>query len=310
MTSREGGAMGSDSRDDPGSGTGASGTESSATGDGDTGTGHIWEGNAPGSRARAIQIYREVMTVEPDEATSPYAQSTLDFVFGRVWSRDGLSRRDRRWITLACVAAADSIGPINAHVYAALNSGDIAIAEMLEFVLHFAVYCGWPKGSAVEGVIRQQWARIQRERGEETAPLASLTIDSLGPGDPEERVSGGEEAFREVNLIRAPERDTPYTQAGILNFVFGHVWQRPGLSRRDRRLITVACVGIDDSVMPIRSHVGSALQSGDISLGEMREVALQFSAYYGFAKGEFLSQVAEETWDRLVDEGLEPSPPS
>jgi hypothetical protein len=36
----------------------------------------------------------------------------------------------------------------------------------------------------------------------------------------------------------------------------------------------------------------------------MREVALQFSAYYGFAKGEFLSQVAEETWDRLVEQGL------
>jgi 4-carboxymuconolactone decarboxylase len=251
-------------------------------------------------------MYREVMTVEPDQATSPYAESTLDFVFGRVWSRDGLSRRDRRWVTLACVAGADSLGPINAHVYAALNSGDITIAEMLEFVLHFAVYCGWPKGSAVESVIRQHWARIQEERGEGSAPLPPLTINSLGPGDPEERVRGGEEAFREVNLIRAPGRDTPYTQAGILNFVFGHVWQRPGLSRRDRRLITLACVGIDDSVMPIRSHVGSALQSGDISLVEMREVALQFSAYYGFAKGEFLSQVAEETWGRLVEEGLEP----
>jgi 4-carboxymuconolactone decarboxylase len=279
-----------DGSDNPGSETGGDNpTDSPASG-----------------RAEAIQVYRDVMTVEPDPATSPYTESTLDFVFGRVWSREGLSRRDRRWVTLACVAGADSVGPINAHVYAALNSGDITIAEMLEFVLHFAVYCGWPKGSHVEGVIRQQWARIQEERGDGSAPLPPLTIDSLGPGDPEERVCGGEEAFREVNLIRAPGRDTPYTQAGILNFVFGHVWQRPGLSRRDRRLITLACVGIDDSVMPIRSHVGSALQSGDISLVEMREVALQFSAYYGFAKGEFLSQVAEETWSRLVEEGLEP----
>jgi 4-carboxymuconolactone decarboxylase len=279
--------MGSDSRNDWGS-------DSGGNPDSDTG-GSNAVGSPASGRAQAIQMYREVMTVEPDQATSPYAESTLDFVFGRVWSRDGLSRRDRRWVTLACVAGADSIGPINAHVYAALNSGDITIAEMLEFVLHFAVYCGWPKGSAVEGVIRQQWARIQEERGEAPAPLPPLTIDSLGPGDPEERVRGGEEAFRDINLIGAPQPDTPYTQAGILNFVFGHVWQRPGLSRRDRRLITLACVGIDDSVMPIRSHVGSALQSGDISLGEMREVALQFSAYYGFAKGEFLSQVAEET---------------
>jgi 4-carboxymuconolactone decarboxylase len=298
--------MGSDSRDDRGSDSRDDrGSDTGGNSDSDTG-GSNATGSPPSDRAQAIQMYREVMTVEPDQATSPFAESTLDFVFGRVWSRDGLGRRDRRWVTLACVAGADSIGPINAHVYAALNSGDITIAEMLEFVLHFAVYCGWPKGSAVEGVIRQQWARINEERGESSAPLPPLTIDSLGPGDPEERVRGGEEAFRDINLIGAPPPDTPYTQAGILNFVFGHVWQRPGLSRRDRRLITLACVGIDDSVMPIRSHVGSALQSGDISLGEMREVALQFSAYYGFAKGEFLSQVGEETWDHLVDEGLEP----
>ena len=290
--------MGSDSRD---SGSGA--TEGSDPRGGDTGDGRAID-DPTSDRAQAIRMYCEVMTVEPEQVTSPYAESTLDFVFGHVWSRDGLSRRDRRWVTLACVAGADSVGPIDAHVYAALNSGDITIVEMLEFVLHFAVYCGWPKGSHVEGVIRQQWARIQEERGQASAPLPPLTIDSLGPGDPEERVRGGEEAFRDINLIGAPARDTPYTQAGILNFVFGHVWQRPGLSRRDRRLITLACVGIDDSVMPIRSHVGSALKSGDISLGEMREVALQFSAYYGFAKGEFLSEVAEETWDRLVEQGL------
>ena len=101
---------------------------------------------------------------------SPFAQASLDFVFGQIWSRGGLSRRDRRWVTLACLAGADTVGPMNDHVYAALNSGDITLAELLEFVLHFAVYCGWPKGSQVEGVIRQQWARLQAERGRRADP--------------------------------------------------------------------------------------------------------------------------------------------
>ena len=262
------------------------------------------DSSARTDRDHAAPVYRDVMTADPDPAMSPFAQASQDFVFGQIWSRPGLSRRDRRWVTLACVAGADTVGPMNDHVYAALNSDDMTLAEMLEFVLQFAVYCGWPKGSQVEGVIRQQWARVQTERGVALTPPPPLTVDSLGPADTEERLRGGEEAFRDINLLPAPARDTPYTQAGILNFVFGHVWQRPGLSRRDRRLITLACVGIDDAVMPIRSHVGSALQSGDISLDEMREVVLQFSAYYGFAKGEFLSQVAEETWDRLIDQGL------
>lgn len=94
------------------------------------------------------QTYREVMTSEPTAAATPFQSALRDFVFGAVWSRPGLSRRDRRWVTLTCVAAADSPAPIDDHVYGALASGDIDIEAMLEFVLHFAVYCGWPKASS------------------------------------------------------------------------------------------------------------------------------------------------------------------
>ena len=79
-----------------------------------------------------------------------------------------------------------------------------------------------------------------------------------------------------MNLVPAPGRDSPYQHAGILNFVFGHVWQRPGLGRRDRRFLTVACVGVDEAPLPILSHVGSALGSGDISKTEMDELILTF----------------------------------
>ena len=75
-----------------------------------------------------------------------------------------------------------------------------------------------------------------------------------------------------MNLVPAPGRDSPYQHAGILNFVFGHVWQRPGLGRRDRRFLTVACVGVDEAPIPILSHVGSALGSGDITKSEMDEL--------------------------------------
>jgi len=250
----------------------------------------------------AEQTYREVMTVDPPVASTPHEQATLRFVFGEVWTRPGLTRRERRWVTLACVAAADAPRPIEDHVYAALNSGDIDLTGLLEFVLHFAVYCGWPKASHVEGVIRQQWARIHTERGESTPPWPLLPTESLGNHDWEQRLERGEQEFRDVNWVGAPPRDTPYNHAGILNFVFGHVWQRPGLTRRDRRLITVACVGIDDAPLPIQSHVGSALKSRDLTLAEMRELVLQLAVYYGFAKAERLDQTATDAWDRITEE--------
>ncbi|GAA2443875.1 carboxymuconolactone decarboxylase family protein [Actinomadura vinacea] len=244
----------------------------------------------------AERTYREVMTREAPPPATPFEAATRDFVFGEVWPRPGLSRRDRRWVTLTCVGAADAPEPIDEHVYAALNSGDMDLGAMLEFVLHFAVYCGWPKASHVEGVIRRQWARIRQERGEEIEALPLLDNATLGPDDWAERLKRGAAEFVDVNLVPAPKGETPYTHAGILNFVFGHVWQRPGLTRRERRVITVACVAIDDSPVPLRSHVGAALNSGDISKEEMDEIVLQFAAYYGFAKGEALGGTADAIW--------------
>jgi 4-carboxymuconolactone decarboxylase len=248
------------------------------------------------SNADWRQTRFDVMSRDLPDRTTPLGLAGQDFVYGQVWSRPGLSRRNRRWVTLSCVAAADAPGAIAAHVYAALNSGDMTLEEMLEFVLQFAVYCGWPKGSNVEMVILQQWNRIHEERGEPVPPWPVLDNGSLRPDDAGERIAGGIQAFNDINLVPAPPGDSPYRHAGILSFVFGHVWQRPGLSRRDRRFITIPCVGLSDAPVPIMSHVTSALHSGDVTKEEMDEVVLQFSAYYGFAKGESLEDAVETAW--------------
>ncbi len=248
----------------------------------------------------ADATYRAVMTVDPPPASTPLERATREFVFGQVWSRPGLTRRERRWVTLACVAAADAPGPMADHVYAAMNSGDIELEAMLEYVLQFAVYCGWPKASHVEGEIRGQWARICAERGEPLQPWSRRDDATLGDNDWEQRLARGAQEFADVNFVPAPQPDSPYMHAGILSFVFGHVWQRPGLTRRERRFITVACVALDDAPMPLVSHVTSALQSGDITKPEMDELVLHFAAYYGFAKAEALHDTAEAAWTRLA----------
>ena len=144
--------------------------------------------------------------------------------------------------------------------------------------------------------IRQQWARVREEHGEEPAAWPLLDDMALGPNDWAQRIERGAQEFVDVNLLPAPQPDSPYTHAGILSYVFGHVWQRPGLTRRERRLITVACVAIDDVPMPLWSHVTSALHSGDITKDEMDELVLHFAAYYGFPKAEALSATAENAW--------------
>jgi 4-carboxymuconolactone decarboxylase len=239
-------------------------------------------------------LYRTVMMAEPPEGEGPLDTAERNHLFGDIWSRPGLSIRDRRFVTIVCASAAVDVPAIDAHVYAALASGDLTIEQMNELSLHFAVYCGWPRASQLEMAVRGQWQRIHDERGEDTPAFPERSLDELGPIDPAERIAGGIRSFEEINLIQAPSQDSPYFFAGILNFVFGHLWLRPGLTRRERRLITVPCVGVSDAIGPIWSHVTSALGSGDITYDEMEELILQFRAYAGTPRARVLSDVATQ----------------
>ncbi|BBY07660.1 hypothetical protein MNVI_29780 [Mycobacterium noviomagense] len=72
---------------------------------------------------RGRRHFAEVMTFPPPDDADLTDNGLIDYVFGEIWSRPGLSRRDRRFVTLPCVAAADAQEPLDQHVYAALNSG-------------------------------------------------------------------------------------------------------------------------------------------------------------------------------------------
>lgn len=253
-------------------------------------------------RAHALALYQQVMGRPlSDDRTPAVAAGLVDFVFGEVWARPGLSRRNRRWVALTCACAADTVGPIEANMYGALASGDMTLEELQEFILHFAVYCGWPKASFAEQTLWQQLATLHAERGQPAPEVHPVELWSPDL-DPEVRLENGEACFAQINWVPAPGRTSPYATAGILNFVFGEVWQRPGLSVRDRRFITLACVGVDDAVTPIRSHVYSALKSRDVSYEEVREVVLQFAAYSGWPKASFLDQVVTESWAKIQAE--------
>jgi 4-carboxymuconolactone decarboxylase len=121
--------------------------------------------------------YREVMVSDAPPPLTPYlARGVVDAVFAELWDRPGLSRRDRRFITIACVGAAAVDVPIQQHVYAALASGDVSREEMQEIVLHFAYYSGWPRASALEAAYYQAVARLDAE-----APGGASTASGGGP---------------------------------------------------------------------------------------------------------------------------------
>ena len=74
----------------------------------------------------------------------PFMEFTSDHVFGRVWTRPGLTTRDRRLITLTAIAAAGAEAALASHLRAAYQSGDLSLDALDEWVVHLAHYVGWP----------------------------------------------------------------------------------------------------------------------------------------------------------------------
>ncbi|MCA9833486.1 MAG: carboxymuconolactone decarboxylase family protein [Thermomicrobiales bacterium] len=63
--------------------------------------------------------------------------------------------------------------------------------------------------------------------------------------------------------------------------LFGDVYARPGLSQRDRSLITVAALLSLDRSSQLKSHMGRALDNG-VTQEELVEVITQLAFYAGW----------------------------
>jgi 4-carboxymuconolactone decarboxylase len=66
-------------------------------------------------------------------------------LFGDVWERPGLSKRDRSMITVAALIALNRTEQLKGHLERALANG-VTRDEIGELVTHLAFYSGWPTG--------------------------------------------------------------------------------------------------------------------------------------------------------------------
>lgn len=75
--------------------------------------------------------------------------------------------------------------------------------------------------------------------------------------------------------------------------LFGDIWERPGLSLRDRRLLLLGlmCTEALDGVAGIQ--VDSALAKGDLSAADLREVVVFLAHYAGWPKAAALNTIVE-----------------
>jgi 4-carboxymuconolactone decarboxylase len=82
---------------------------------------------------------------------------TQRVLFGEVWERPGLSKRDRSLITVATLVAMYCMNELPFHLKRALENG-VTRDELVELITHLAFYAGWPSASTAVGIARQVFA--------------------------------------------------------------------------------------------------------------------------------------------------------
>jgi alkylhydroperoxidase/carboxymuconolactone decarboxylase family protein YurZ len=78
-----------------------------------------------------------------------YYDHVQQSAFGDIWTRPGLSVRDRSMITVAVLASLGQPEELRAHLAGALNAG-LSREEIVEVLMHISIYAGVPAaGSAM-----------------------------------------------------------------------------------------------------------------------------------------------------------------
>ena len=84
---------------------------------------------------------------EADDFSRPLQELVTEVAWGTVWTRPGLSLRDRSLVTVAALTALGRIHELKIHIGAALRNG-VTREELREVFLHLGIYAGMP--AAVE----------------------------------------------------------------------------------------------------------------------------------------------------------------
>ncbi len=114
-------------------------------------------------RAKGLQVFRELLRGEvPDgdielhdgEFADDLLEIGIDNVFGRLWGRDGLSRRDRSLVTLGILIALRATDELGYHVRIARTNG-LTEDEIAEVIYHASGYAGFPAANTPARVARE-----------------------------------------------------------------------------------------------------------------------------------------------------------
>jgi len=113
-------------------------------------------------RRKGLAKMNEVYAWEMPDMPGEYFALTVDHLFGNIWTRPGLSMRDRRLMVLAVVTALGLQDLLEVQVNAVLQNGELTEDELREMAIFLTHYVGFPLGSGLNGVVERVSAKRKK----------------------------------------------------------------------------------------------------------------------------------------------------
>ena len=102
--------------------------------------------SAPVQPTRAQRLFGDI--------SPKLAELTDNVLFGDVWARPGLSRRDRSLVTVSALIAMNRPDQLRSHLALARENG-VTEDELIEAITHLAFYAGWPSAVTAISVAKE-----------------------------------------------------------------------------------------------------------------------------------------------------------
>ena len=194
---------------------------------------------------------------------------THDLLFGDVWKRPELSLRDRSIVTVATLIARHQPAELPYYLERALDNG-VKPGEISEIITHLAFYSGWPNAMAAVDAARTVFA--ERRIGTDQLPPAKVELLPLDRSAEDKRAGMVEENFGKV---------APGVVKYTTDALFRELWLRPGLTPRDRSMVTVTALVAAGQTAQITYHLNRAMDNG-LTEQQAGEMLTQLAFYAGW----------------------------
>jgi 4-carboxymuconolactone decarboxylase len=206
---------------------------------------------------------------------------TQERLYGAVWNRPGLNRRDRSLITMAALIARGQAPALGYYADQAIENG-VSPREISESIVHLAYYSGWGNAMATIGPVSEVFAKrgIGRDQLPTEVPQA-LPLDEAT------------EAQRAKNVGEQFGAVAPGLVEYTTDYLFHDLWLRPDLAPRDRSLVTVAALIASGQVAQITFHLNRAMDNG-LTKEQAGEVINHLAFYAGWPNAFSALPVAKE----------------